>query len=866
MKSFLRERKDSVKQYSESVKVLYFILRRCVCMQLSRFLNELDEMAYITDVQTDELVFVNMTGKKILQLGDQNYKGKLCYQVLYGRNTPCEECPRALLHEDTYFVRKNEKSLDGNACVKKDKLIKYQGRLCQLEMQRFLKEESKKERNRDKLTNLLSVTEGKKLIEAYLQDANAKGGFLFLFDLNHFRNVNEQYGCYFGDVVLREFGEVILEQVADEDIVVRYEGDEILVFRKCISEKEAYRFGEEVCQQVQDLYRNERNQGILSCNVGMMASEVIEEYDALVRYAGDALECVKHSKEKNVLSYMDRNEEQLEKKREVNVKYYVGFGNREMRTREKKMLSFAKNLLEKSKSLKNAVCILLAKLGREYGLTRIVVLETDFDFLCYNVWFQWHAKGQKSVFPSVIYVEEECQSWFQKQLEEDGYFWLDSRVEPLRKKAFDFEFQQRTQLFCELHDQENYNGMVIFECEDEGSGWPIEICEMLHEISCLLAVYQRREKMNREMKEKADFLSGISHEIRTPMNAINGWTSIAKNYTDNKDKMEECLEKIYTSSQYLMSVMDEILDVENMEHGRVVLEKKEFSLTELLCEVEDLFCKQLKEASIRCRFVNTCVNNRYFGDRKHIQQILVHFLDYVTKNTEEDASVTLHAMENDIGRLCFLVESTGNYQKISEVNKLFECLEENNAAFDENVGDINFQLLIGIRYIRSMGGTVEFQKNESAWEISVSLPIELGEEVIAEKKDEDYNFAGKHLLLVEDNDLNVEVAQTLLEMVGFEVDVAENGKVAVEKFDQKEPGSYDAILMDIRMPIMDGLEATRRIRNLGKEDSRTISIVALSANAHDEDARKSIANGMNGHLAKPIEVDCLYSMLQQLIM
>ena len=264
--------------------------------------------------------------------------------------------------------------------------------------------------------------------------------------------------------------------------------------------------------------------------------------------------------------------------------------------------------------------------------------------------------------------------------------------------------------------------------------------------------------------------------------------------------------------------------------------------------------------------MNTCVHNQYFGDRKHIQQFLVHFLDYMTKNTKEDATVTLHAMENDVGRLCFLVESTGDYQKISEVNKMFERLEENNAAFDENVGDINFQLLIGIRYVRNMGGTVEFQRNESAWEISVSLPIELGEEDLAEKKDEDYNFAGKHLLLVEDNDLNVEVAQTLLEMVGFEVDVAENGKVAVEKFDQKEPGSYDAILMDIRMPIMDGLEATRRIRNLGKEDSRTISIVALSANAHDEDARKSIANGMNGHLAKPIEVDCLYSMLQQLIM
>ena len=152
-------------------------------MQLSRFLNELEEMAYITNVQTDELVFINTTGKKILQIEEQCYKGKLCYQVLYGRNAPCKECPRALLREDNYFVRKNEKSFDGNSCVKKDKLIKYQGRLCQLEIQQFPKEEKKEERSRDKLTNLLSITEGKKLIENYLQDENAKGGFLFLFDL-----------------------------------------------------------------------------------------------------------------------------------------------------------------------------------------------------------------------------------------------------------------------------------------------------------------------------------------------------------------------------------------------------------------------------------------------------------------------------------------------------------------------------------------------------------------------------------------------------------------------------------------------------------------------------------------------------------
>lgn len=834
-------------------------------MQLSRFLNELEEMAYITDVQTDELVFINTTGENILQQRGKSYKGKLCYQVLYGRETPCEDCPRANLREDAYVVRKNEKSLNGRECTKKDKLIEYEGSLCHLEIQQFPKEQEKEECHKEKQTDLLAITEGKKQIETYLQRENGKEGFLFLFDLNHFRKVNEQYGCFFGDVVLKEFGNVILEHIGEDDIAARYEEDEILVFRKHISKEEAYRFGEKVCGEVKDLYRNERQEGILSCSVGMMASGLIEEYDALVRYAEYALEYAKYSDECNVLSYMDENEVWTEEKPQLSSHVAKEQLRQKKNTREKKMVSFAKNILEKSKSLKNAVYILLTKLGREYGLTRIVLLEADYDFFCYNILFQWRLQDTIAAFPEVLYMDEERMKWFQDRLEEEGYFSIDSRADFFERQEFDTEFQQRTQLFCELHDQESYKGMVVFECEDQGAGWPVEVCDMLHEISNVIAVYLRREKMNREMKEKADFLSGISHEIRTPMNAINGWTSIAKNYVDNKTKMEECLKKIYTSSQYLMSVVDEIMDVENLEQGKVIAEKEEFSLKELFWEVENLFCRQLEEQHTKCRFVNACTRDRYFGDRKHIQQILVHLLDYVIKNTEENASVTLHAMESETGRLCFLVESTGNYQKIWEVNRMFERLEEGDTGFDENVGDINFQLLISIRYARNMGGIVEFQKNESAWEISISLPVEPGEDLVVEKEEEDYNFSGKHLLLVEDNDLNVEVAQTLLEMVGFEVDVAENGKVAVEKFGQKEPGSYDAILMDIRMPIMDGLEATRRIRNLGKKDSRTISIVALSANAHDEDARKSIANGMNGHLAKPIEVDCLYSMLQQLI-
>lgn len=832
-------------------------------MQLSRFLNELEEMAYITDVQTDELVFINTTGETLLQRTEGDYKGKLCYQVLYGRKEPCEECPRQRLRENSYYVRKEQRALDGRSCTKKDKLVLYEDRLCQLEIQQFKNEERKHSNHRDKLTNLLTITEGKYLVESYLQNENENGGFLFLFDLDHFRKLNELYGYFFGDVVLKEFGDVILNQVSEEDIVARYEGDTILVFRKHIWAKEAYAFGREICEKVKNLYRDEYQEGLLSCSVGMMDAEVLEDYDGLVKYAEQALQIVKQGKRGGVLSYMDIDikEPMPEKEKKKGTDSF----EKQLCPREREILNFSRNILEKSRSFKNAVCILLAKIGREYGLTRIAIMEQDYDFLCYNVLFQWRASEQEILFPDVIYMEEDRQKFFYGLLEEDGYCCLNSRVDGIEKREFDQKFQQRMQLFCELDNQESCVGMAIFECEDQGQEWTQGVCEMLRKVSNMIAVYRRREAMNRDQKERAEFLSGFSHEIRTPMNAINGWTSIAKHCTDNKVKIEECLDKIDTSSRYLMSVMDELLDVENMEHGAIALDNEDFSIEEMFREMEYMFCRQLEKQDITCYFVNSCQRDCFFGDRKHIQKMLVHLFSYVTKNTESNASATLHCMETENGKISFVIESIGNYEKISEVKKVFEFLEEDGDIFNESIGDVDFELLVSLRYAHNLGGNVEFYRNESAWDICIVLPIEYREKVDISQQKESYDFAGKHLLLVEDNDLNVEVAQTLLEMVGFEVDVAENGKVAVEKFDEKEPGSYDAILMDIRMPIMDGLEATRRIRNLGKKDSRTISIVALSANAHDEDAKRSIASGMNGHLAKPIEVDTLYSMLQQLL-
>lgn len=838
-------------------------------MQLSKFLDELDEIVYITDAQTNQLVFLNRIGRRLL--GEKQYRGEACYKILYGKEQTCSTCPRKQLEEDTYFVRKNETAVGGGRCITKDKLLRYDGRLCQMEIQQIPKDHSQlKQKTRDKMTNLLVAGEGRNVIEQYLSEESGNVGILFLVDVDQLWKINEMYGCFFGDEAIKEISKLILEQVDRQDVVARVGGDEILIYRQGISSKDAYTFGRSICKEVKELYQNEKQENVLSCSIGMMSSEWVKDYEELLKYAEAALQYVKHHQTGNVLYYMDMKEEieesiqnhQFISKGEYNE---VRFGSR-----SKDTLLFVRKLLEKSKSLKTAIFIILARIGREYGLRRIAIMEMDRDFLTNHVLFQWKKYEELEEIPKRMPVPEEYFDGIRQNFIGKEYF-IEEHISMDMTLDEQGECADCSLLVCMLGQQRDMMELMVYECEEAEAGWPDEICELLKEITNLIALYHRRESMNREIKEKSEFLSGIFHEIRTPMNAINGWTSIAREHTDDKHKVEEYLNKIDNSSKYLLSIVDEIVDVESMENGQFEMVREEFSLGNLYRQMEDLFWENANEKQIRLYLVNQSENDYFLGDKKHLQQILVNILNYVLKNTEKNSSVTLNSMQvEELGeeRVHFSIESTGKYAYSYELEQLREMLKETDNMFRAKLGDISLPLLISNRFIQSLGGRMEVEELEVGMCLSFSIPLEPISVMPTEKKEAqpDYNFQGKRLLLVEDNDLNVEVAQTLLEMVGFEVDVAENGKIAVEKFDKNEDGSYDVILMDIRMPIMDGLEATRRIRNLGKKDSRTVSIVALSANAHDEDARKSIANGMNGHLAKPIEVSNLYRMLDQLIM
>lgn len=370
--------------------------------------------------------------------------------------------------------------------------------------------------------------------------------------------------------------------------------------------------------------------------------------------------------------------------------------------------------------------------------------------------------------------------------------------------------------------------------------------------------------------ENNQVLSKISHEIRTPMNAIMGMTSIAKGVVEDRKRTMECLEKIDVSTKYLLCIINDILDMSKMEIGQMDICNEEFSISDLKKELQELFYLSSKDKDITLEFCTNGANSTLYGDKGRVIRILVNLIGNAVKFTNTGGQVIVNFEEEIQGResrIHFSVKDNGPGISTEDIHRIFKEFQNKEEKVSMISGGTGLGLAISSNLVHFMGGDIHVNSHiGEGTEFFFSLPFQrLGQNQNVIEESEEYNFQGKKLLLVEDNDLNVEIAQTLLEMVGFEVDVAENGKIAVEKFEETKPGNYDAILMDIRMPVMDGWEATRRIRTSKKADSKTISIVALSANAYEEDSKRSIENGMNGHLAKPIEVEHLYRVLNQLV-
>ena len=379
---------------------------------------------------------------------------------------------------------------------------------------------------------------------------------------------------------------------------------------------------------------------------------------------------------------------------------------------------------------------------------------------------------------------------------------------------------------------------------------------------------------------KTAFLSNMSHEIRTPMNAIIGLDSIALRDPSISPQTRDELEKIGASAKHLLSLINDILDMSRIESGQIVLRQEEFSFAGMLDQINTMVTSQCADKGLdyECRVLSD-MDDYYIGDDMKLKEVLINILSNAIKFTDAPGSVTLSvekaASFGDQSALRFRIKDTGIGMDREYIPKIFDAFSQEDSSRKNRDGSTGLGMAITKSLVDMMNGTINVESEKGkGTEFTVVVTLKRSErmdaaagERAAQAADADagYTLAGRRVLIAEDMEINAEILMDILEMEEIEADHAENGRIAVDMFSASDPGAYSAVLMDIRMPEMDGLEAAEAIRALDRPDAKTIPIIALTANAFDEDVQRSLQAGMNAHLTKPVEPEVLYRTLEELI-
>ena len=383
---------------------------------------------------------------------------------------------------------------------------------------------------------------------------------------------------------------------------------------------------------------------------------------------------------------------------------------------------------------------------------------------------------------------------------------------------------------------------------------------------------------------KSEFLSRMSHEIRTPMNGIVGMSTIAMQNIDNTDKIKDCLEKVIMSSKHLLALINDVLDMSKIESGKVELRHESFNFRAFLQDFENLYGEQAKSKGISYETILASdLEVQIIGDYLRLNQVLSNLLSNALKFTPAKGMIKLRVSKTGEDQenvyLRFEVIDTGCGIAEENYDKIFESFEQENVDVTYKYGGTGLGLSIVKRFTGLMGGGIHVTSVQgSGSTFTVDLPFgkikESGKPTrfsdINGRNDlakdcyaVDYDFKGKRILLVEDNELNREIAEELIGVTGASVESAEDGVQAVEMFKESAEGYYDLILMDVQMPHMDGYEATRCIRALGRSDAQKVPIFAMTANAFAEDVQKSREAGMNAHISKPLNIRAVYKQMNR---
>lgn len=426
------------------------------------------------------------------------------------------------------------------------------------------------------------------------------------------------------------------------------------------------------------------------------------------------------------------------------------------------------------------------------------------------------------------------------------------------------------------HDIQRH-GQISLEPDEDSGCYLVAFCDNTEDYRIRIGMKEELKRAYQESQAKTDFLSKMSHEIRTPMNGILGMLSLARSHVREPEQTDYYLDRAESLSQFLLTLINDILDMSRIESGKMELEAVPFDLFKVAEKLDSMFRNTTEAKNIRWEITMQDFDvSRVVGDELRLTQVVINFISNAVKFTPAGGSVSvtfrqMHKIEGKL-HLMIRVRDTGKGIKADFISRIFRPFEQEDASTAHHYGGSGLGMAIADNIVRLMDGQIIVESEEgkgTEFVVYISLPIAGGEQIVPEswndvrlkgdtgdlkKAIEEFTLEGVRLLLAEDNDVNAEIAIEIMEMEGAVLERACDGLEAVRMFEESAERGYDAILMDIQMPNMDGWEAAARIRKSSRPDA-DIPIFAMSANAFVEDKRHSIEVGMNGHISKPVDYD-----------
>ena len=730
---------------------------------------------------------------------------------------------------------------------------------------KLLEQAQKRKQIYDSITSFYRLGSGLEVVETLCRDDPE--GVLVLLEIQQFSKIDERYGLIFGDIILEQFAGLLAKRFQEDGlnggIYIRAGADQMLVWLPVCTTGPVVRSVQRLEKDFGALTDEKHLSLSLKCGIAVTGSR--NSLSEALEQTKTALTAARHGKQE-IIFYEELSTE--EKSCAVDVAF-AEVASLE-RLKEMTLSSIALNLFDRDGDTSVVLDILALKLQEKYHLTDIVITHFNGEYMVNNLLYCWKTWEKKDGWDGMVHCSEKQYQHFvetqemQQLLTSGESIWKEPLIQPFASGRNDIVFH--------MTDNGQYSGSIVFREIDQDVLEKKEECKCLEEISAIIQNRLNLERHDLSAKAKSDFLARMSHEIRTPMNGIIGMTEIALKDGQTEERRIDCLRKIEYSSEYLLGLINDILDMSKIESGKMRLIEEKCNLMEMIQGLRPLLEAKLNENNIQY-IADIQLKNRWFmADSLRLNQVLVNLLGNALKYSRPDGHVWLTVRETEeekgFSNLYFQVRDDGIGIAPEKQQLIFRQFEQADNSENARKQGTGLGLAISRRIVRMMDSDIKLESEPgkgSSFSFNVKLQPVSGEKTTVTSQPEEISFPGKRILVVEDNELNMEIICTILENYGIKTEQAVNGKEAVRRMEESVPGYYDMIFMDIMMPEMDGLEATRTIRNLDREDCKKIPIYAMSANAFDEDVKRSLASGMNGHLSKPVNLQVLEKTLWEVL-